>query len=203
LSSDNWLYSRNALRHISSAQLCTRGRTNFVLRQARKFPCKSASKFAKVYPDAYKVMLASIQAIERTGVAQQLIDLVNYRVSQHNGCTFCLDMHSKDLRALGETEQRLYMNTDSPAGLMMKRQSNDHASGHPVVADISSVRRNRYAGCVDDRVSMPRVLSQRANQKPSRPASKATATRSILRSAALRTSSAAHLLPLCFAQARQ
>jgi AhpD family alkylhydroperoxidase len=55
-------------------------------------------------------MLASSQAVERTGLAQQLVDPVNYRVSQHNGCTFCLDMHSKDLRALGETEQRLYMN---------------------------------------------------------------------------------------------
>jgi AhpD family alkylhydroperoxidase len=37
------------------------------------------------------------------------IDLVYYRVSQLNGCAFCLDMHSKDLRARGETEQRLYM----------------------------------------------------------------------------------------------
>ena len=36
-------------------------------------------------------------------------DLVNLRVSQINGCAFCLDMHSKDLRARGETEQRLYM----------------------------------------------------------------------------------------------
>jgi len=39
----------------------------------------------------------------------QLVDLVNYRVSQLNGCAFCLDMHSKDLRERGETEQRLYM----------------------------------------------------------------------------------------------
>jgi AhpD family alkylhydroperoxidase len=66
-------------------------------------------QFGKVYPDAYKAMLALTQAVERTGLAQQLIDLVNYRVSQLNGCAFCLDMHSKDLRARGETEQRLYM----------------------------------------------------------------------------------------------
>jgi AhpD family alkylhydroperoxidase len=43
------------------------------------------------------------------GLPPQLIDLVNYRVSQLNGCAFCLDMHSKDLRARGETEQRLFM----------------------------------------------------------------------------------------------
>ncbi len=65
--------------------------------------------YAKAYPDAYKAMLALSQAVERTGLAPQLIDLVNYRVSQLNGCAFCLDMHSKDLRARGETEQRLYM----------------------------------------------------------------------------------------------
>ena len=38
-----------------------------------------------------------------------LIELVLMRVSQINGCTFCLDMHSKDARAAGETEQRLYV----------------------------------------------------------------------------------------------
>jgi AhpD family alkylhydroperoxidase len=66
-------------------------------------------QYGKAYPDAYKAMLALSQAVERTGLAPQLIDLVNYRASQLNGCAFCLDMHSKDLRARGETEQRLYM----------------------------------------------------------------------------------------------
>jgi AhpD family alkylhydroperoxidase len=65
-------------------------------------------QYAKAYPDAYKAMLALTQAVERTGLAPQLIDLVNCRISQLNGCAFCLDMHSKDLRARGETEQRLY-----------------------------------------------------------------------------------------------
>jgi AhpD family alkylhydroperoxidase len=54
-------------------------------------------------------MLALSQAVEKTGLSPQLVDLVYYRVSQLNGCAFCLDMHSKDLRARGETEQRLYM----------------------------------------------------------------------------------------------
>lgn len=54
-------------------------------------------------------MLALSQAVEKTGLASELVDLVNYRVSQLNGCAFCLDMHAKDLRARGETEQRLYM----------------------------------------------------------------------------------------------
>jgi AhpD family alkylhydroperoxidase len=66
-------------------------------------------RYGKASPDVYKAMMAVTQAVEKTGLSPQLIDLVNYRVSQINGCAFCLDMHSKDLRARGETEQRLYM----------------------------------------------------------------------------------------------
>lgn len=66
-------------------------------------------EYTKAYPDAYKAMLGLSGAVVKTGLPVQLIDLVNYRVSQLNGCAFCLDMHSKDLRDRGETEQRLYM----------------------------------------------------------------------------------------------
>jgi len=66
-------------------------------------------RYREAYAAAYKAMLALSQAVERTGFAPQLIDLVNYRVSQLNGCAVCLDMHAKDLRARGEPEQRLYM----------------------------------------------------------------------------------------------
>lgn len=66
-------------------------------------------RYDQVYPEAMQAMLALSQAVEKTGLPRQLVNLVVYRVSQINGCAFCLDMHSKDLRALGETEQRIYM----------------------------------------------------------------------------------------------
>ena len=47
--------------------------------------------------------------LAKSSVEQSLFELVAFRVSQINGCAYCLDMHSKDLRAHGETEQRLYM----------------------------------------------------------------------------------------------
>ena len=47
--------------------------------------------------------------LAKSSIEQSLLNLVYYRVSQINGCAFCLDMHSKDLRAEGETEQRLYV----------------------------------------------------------------------------------------------
>jgi AhpD family alkylhydroperoxidase len=70
---------------------------------------QSRFHYGEAYPDASKAMLAFSQAVEKTGLPRQLIDLIDYRVSQINGCAFCLDMHSKDLRARGESEQRLYM----------------------------------------------------------------------------------------------
>jgi AhpD family alkylhydroperoxidase len=70
---------------------------------------QSRLDYRKAYPEAYKAMAALSAAVARTGLPPQLVDLVNYRVSQLNGCAYCLDMHSKDLRARGETEQRLYM----------------------------------------------------------------------------------------------
>jgi AhpD family alkylhydroperoxidase len=47
--------------------------------------------------------------LSKSPVEESLRNLIYFRVSQINGCAFCLDMHSKDLRARGESEQRLYM----------------------------------------------------------------------------------------------
>ena len=60
------------------------------------------------YP-AMKTLFSVGAYLHRSAIDQSLLDLVNFRVSQINGCAYCLDMHSKDLRARGETEQRLYM----------------------------------------------------------------------------------------------
>lgn len=46
--------------------------------------------------------------LKKSTIERELLELVDFRVSQINGCAYCLDMHSKELRAMGETEQRLY-----------------------------------------------------------------------------------------------
>ena len=53
-------------------------------------------------------MLQNESIVAQSGLDEKMLELVRIRVSQINGCAFCLDMHSKDLRAAGETEQRLY-----------------------------------------------------------------------------------------------
>jgi len=64
--------------------------------------------FFKAAPEAYKAMSGVETYLRGCGLEEGLLHLVKMRASQINGCAFCLDMHSKDLRALGETEQRLY-----------------------------------------------------------------------------------------------
>ena len=51
---------------------------------------------------------AATKELDRAGFDPQLRELVRIRASQLNGCAYCIDMHTKDARAIGETEQRLY-----------------------------------------------------------------------------------------------
>jgi AhpD family alkylhydroperoxidase len=55
-----------------------------------------------------QAMLALQHQVETSGLEHSLLELVKIRTSQINGCAYCLDMHTKDARALGETEQRIY-----------------------------------------------------------------------------------------------
>lgn len=59
-------------------------------------------------PGIIHAMLGLERQIHKSGLDSKLLDLVRMRASQINGCAYCLDMHSKDARANGETEQRLY-----------------------------------------------------------------------------------------------
>lgn len=46
--------------------------------------------------------------LKKSSIERSLLELIDFRISQINGCAYCMDMHSKDARAAGETEQRLY-----------------------------------------------------------------------------------------------
>ena len=63
----------------------------------------------KASPKGYQAMAALEHFVMSCGIERPLLELVKMRASQINGCAYCLDMHSKDARALGETEQRLYL----------------------------------------------------------------------------------------------
>lgn len=63
----------------------------------------------KIAPQAYAAMATLQKYIDSCGLERSLLELVRLRASQINGCAYCLDMHTKIARALGETEQRLYL----------------------------------------------------------------------------------------------
>src|SRR5207249_4642376 len=62
----------------------------------------------KFREEPLRAMLALEKYVHECGLEPKLLELVKMRASQINGCAYCIDMHSKDARALGETEQRLY-----------------------------------------------------------------------------------------------
>jgi AhpD family alkylhydroperoxidase len=69
---------------------------------------KARIDLMRINPGVIQSMLGLERQIRKAGLDHTLLDLVRMRASQINGCSYCLDMHSKDARAKGETEQRLY-----------------------------------------------------------------------------------------------
>ena len=64
--------------------------------------------YASVAPEALRAMYAVESYVRACGIEPPLLELLKLRASQINGCAYCVDMHTKDARALGESEQRLY-----------------------------------------------------------------------------------------------
>jgi len=69
---------------------------------------KSRIEYAQVAPGAVEAMRALEKYVRTCGIEPKLLELIKIRASQINGCAYCLDMHTKDARAQGETEQRIY-----------------------------------------------------------------------------------------------
>lgn len=65
--------------------------------------------YIKAAPGAYRAMSQLERYVKECGLEKSLIELVKIRASQINGCAYCLDMHTKDARAAGESEQRIYL----------------------------------------------------------------------------------------------
>jgi len=64
--------------------------------------------YAKVAPGAYRAMAGLEHYLRESGLEESLLHLMKLRASQINGCAYCLDMHWKDLKAIGEPDHRLY-----------------------------------------------------------------------------------------------
>ncbi len=69
---------------------------------------QSRLEIQKIAPEAFRAMLGLETYVRNSGLEPALLLLMKLRASQINGCSFCIDMHTKDARADGESEQRLY-----------------------------------------------------------------------------------------------
>lgn len=69
---------------------------------------ESRLDYPKLAPGGYRAMLGLETYVRQCGLEPALLELVKIRASQINGCAYCLDMHTKDARVLGESEQRIY-----------------------------------------------------------------------------------------------
>ncbi|MBK6730232.1 MAG: carboxymuconolactone decarboxylase family protein [Bacteroidetes bacterium] len=69
---------------------------------------KQRLNYGEVAPEAMKAMYGLENYVKNSGLEISLYELVKTRASQLNGCAYCIDMHTKDARKAGETEQRLY-----------------------------------------------------------------------------------------------
>ena len=74
---------------------------------------KQRISYAKAAPGGMQAMMGLEKYLHQCGLESSLLELVKIRASQINGCAYCIDMHTKDARAEGETEQRIYL-LDAP-----------------------------------------------------------------------------------------
>lgn len=70
---------------------------------------ESRLNYTKLAPGGVQAIYKLHKYVEDSGLEHSLLELVKTRASQINGCAYCIDMHTKDARALGESEQRLYL----------------------------------------------------------------------------------------------
>ena len=79
--------------------------------------------YKAVSPAAFKAMLDMETCVRGSGLEHSLLELVKMRVSQINGCAFCLSMHAQEARKLGETDERMLMLSAWPeADLFSERE---------------------------------------------------------------------------------
>jgi AhpD family alkylhydroperoxidase len=76
--------------------------------QKREPTMEQRLNYPRLAPEATRAMTALGSYLATCGLEHPLLELVKIRASQMNGCSFCIDMHTKDARAGGETEQRIY-----------------------------------------------------------------------------------------------
>lgn len=89
---------------------------------------KTRINLNQIDPEAYKAMMGLENYIHKSGLDKKYYELIKIRTSQINGCAYCLDMHTRDARKLGETEQRIYVLPRMARNQLFHRRRKSHFS---------------------------------------------------------------------------
>ncbi|MGW2375565.1 MULTISPECIES: carboxymuconolactone decarboxylase family protein [Kitasatospora] len=107
--------------------------------------------YARTVPKVFRAMIA-LDAAAREGLDPALVELVQMRTSQLNNCAYCLDMHAKDARKAGETDERIYLLPvwhEAPAGVYSERERAALALAEEIVRIGAGVSDAVYARAAD------------------------------------------------------
>jgi AhpD family alkylhydroperoxidase len=108
----------------------------------------------EVAPEAVTALAGVEKYVRQCGLEHSLLELVKLRASQLNGCAYCVDMHTKDARAAGETEQRLYavavweetpFFTDRERGALAWTEAVTFISQNHVPEDVYQLARKQFS----------------------------------------------------------
>jgi AhpD family alkylhydroperoxidase len=95
--------------------------------------------YSKASPDAYRAFGEVHSILQKCGLAKELINLVYLRVSQINGCAFCIDMHTRDLEKLGVSEEKLILlQVWHDAGTLYSAREKAAIAWAEVVTDVAA-----------------------------------------------------------------
>lgn len=107
-------------------------------------------RYTEIAPEHYKRLYEFSLALKASGLAPRLLHLVDLRVSQINGCAFCVDMHGREMLAAGDSLQRLnsvvtwrevdFFDARERAALHWAEQVTRQAIAHPEAADFEALR---------------------------------------------------------------
>jgi AhpD family alkylhydroperoxidase len=109
--------------------------------------------YRKAAPQVVAAMMALQKAVNESGLEPTLLELVKLRASQLNGCAFCIDMHFRDAKRAGETDERLYLlsaweetseYTDRERAALRWTEALTALAGHPVSDETFAEARAQF-----------------------------------------------------------
>lgn len=130
---------------------------------------------AKTQPAAYHALMGLEKYLETTTLSKSQKDLIKIRTSQINGCAYCINMHTKEARSYGETEQRIYLLnawrevslfTEEEKAILAITEEITHISAHGVSDEVYTRAQTLFGDIVLSQIIMTAITINAWNRLP-------------------------------------